>query len=213
MLRFLVEGDALTGRVVGRRHEIPFALQQRPVRADGLDVAAAVAELQGEAALVDEQRKARLAPVLPLRHQRLGSLLRCGRPDHGLDAETLQAVQRRPAGLAVRAGHDRVRPGLDALPPAGIHAVGRGADAALLDARTRGVLVPAHDAHDLGPILRQFAVDHELHGLARTDADLVGVSRNLHLAALVSVSSPAPVCCSQRRRKTSRSAVSRSVKT
>ena len=65
---------------------------------------------------------------------------------------------------------------MDGLPAPLVALAHRRADRPFLEAGPGGRVVRADQAHDVRPIGGVLAVDHELDGLARPDADPVGIA-------------------------------------
>ena len=165
--------------VVARRGEVPVALVQRLADRDRLHGAVGQAEAERDRArIVDHQREAGAAAGVPLGDDALLALARRGRPDHRLHGEALEPLQQRPAL------DDRVGAGVDDLPPPLVALAHGRANHTLLEAGAGGRIVGADELHDVRPVARMLAVDHEGDGLARPDADAVGIARDRQHAAL-----------------------------
>ena len=176
--RLLMDPDPAAVRVVAGGGEIPVAIQQRLADRDGLDRAVRHGEPERDGARrVDDQREAGPAARVPLAHDALFALARRGRPDHRLHGEAAEGLQQRPAL------HQGVGARVDGLPAPLVALAHRRADRPFLEARAGGRVVGADQAHDVRPIGRMLAVDHERDGLARPDAEPVGIARDRQHAA------------------------------
>ena len=69
-----------------------------------------------------------------------------------------------------------IRAERDLLAPARILAVGRRLDDLFLDAGPGRVRVAVDQPHDVGAVARRLAADHELDGLARLHAQVIGIA-------------------------------------
>ena len=93
------------------------------------------------------------------------------RPDHRLQGETGDAVERR------RARHRHIRAVVDRLRTALVVAIDRRLDGRLLEAGSRRAVVTADQLDDVGPVGRATeAADHEADRIARPGADAIAVA-------------------------------------
>ena len=179
-----IEGDG--DEVPGRGHPlrpVVHARNRRHPRPERLPagelfgLARGVGDPEGQPALVVDEDAVAAAGPRPLGEHALDAdkrVGRCaalaGRRDPRSEAEAAGQAQRRMIG------HERVRAERQLLPAPGVLAVGGRVDDRFLDARTGRVRVAVDQSHDVRPVARHLAADHEPDGLARLHAQAIGVA-------------------------------------
>ena len=167
--RFLDEGGLACCGIECRGHEVPVAF----VHADGRDQRfnpAAITDRQGEPPVDDAERISPVATGIPGAHDGLFFLLEECRPDHRLEREALQI---QFSGMIDRDEGTN----LGFLEAGRVVAVDPGLDRRLLETRSTRRVVTATNVKDVeveGALI--LTGDLEVDGLARLDADPVGIS-------------------------------------
>ena len=176
--RLLIERGLAACGVVGGRHQIPLARDERDVGRERIRVAGAVAHAERQRAiLADFERITAVVGVLPTREQPLAALSGRAGPDIGPEREG--AAHRKPA---FRVRNPDEAPQLRVLLGHGMRPVHRGIDLALDEAGALGILVAVDQAHELKlrPV-RALRAHHDVEPLARPGAEAVAIARQSDL--------------------------------